>query len=160
MNSAKELITECTRMLEIASTLDTRLDVYGAVKEVSKEMTQLNAALSREDYSVIEVAKCKESFNRCAIRLEFVLSTLDEELRHRYLNRSRIAKAEVKVRELMRKSQTREDLVLLASDLDLLSPYIESSKWLVFKLSHGDERNITRVETDIEEVSKSICLLS
>lgn len=99
MNSVKEMLEASNELIAIASVIEDRLDVWESVNDFKKEMDKLTEVYTREPYDENLVRVQKEAFNYAAINLEYVLSTVNEKLRCRYLQRITLLNLEEKCRQ-------------------------------------------------------------
>lgn len=144
MSSVKSIHQECNRMFKICHDLE-RIDVHYAEMELKEKLENLLSEYSKEvDYDEYAVMRLKREVERAAIKLEYILSNVNEDLRYRYADRVYIANIVNRISKLIHTKKGTKALVGLMYDYAQLNRLLCASRELIFELSE-EQRELMKI---------------
>lgn len=150
MNSVKEIVTECQRLISICDGIEERTDVFCALTGLGYSLSILNKEFMKEHYDEFKITELKNKCERDAIYLEYILSIFNKDLRKRYIDRLEIATLFETIDSIVRKDfkkthyANKEFINNTLCNYASINKLLHKSQHIIFNLSE-DERELIRI---------------
>ncbi|MCI9050343.1 MAG: hypothetical protein HFI05_00225 [Lachnospiraceae bacterium] len=147
MSSVRSIEKECNKMMKLCDSLE-RIDIYYAKTELEEKLNLLLYAYAKEtDYNEYEIRNLKEEVEHAAIKLEYILSSLDQDLHNRYNDRIWVCHTFNKIYELIHITKSISELGNLIWDYAQMDKMLHASKRLLFELTQ-EQRELIQIIQD------------